>query len=364
MPLDYGAGDILLSQSFSDAESDFLNSVMPEVPGKLIPSFDMIFVSSTQAYREGLLGCTIARIQDRSINIRLPYVKHGPLAYNGRTLDERVVNPFLQKHRIPASRGPFLSAFRRGIEFDQSTTRGLKDIKGYLAFLELIGYLEYEASEDRLLEFLRYLLFRFAQLRESSVVPLSKLDRISLEQYGSLVESLLATPSGGRIPVILVVAMIRTIKEYFGLDWMIDHQGINVADSQTGVGGDITITSQGTIVLAIEVTERPMEQPRVAATFNSKIAPHGIHDYIFFIQPDALSEDARKQARQYFAQGHEINFLVIGNWVLTSLGTVGARGRAIFNTKLLELLGEQTVPRSVKVAWNRHIADITSATRL
>jgi hypothetical protein len=98
--------------------------------------------------------------------------------------------------------------------------------------------------------------------------------------------------------------------------WEIDYQGINVADAASGVGGDITITHEGKIVFAAEVTERPLERARIVATFNTKIAPNGIEDYLFFVRSETLADDARQQARQYFAQGHEVNFLEIKNWVL------------------------------------------------
>lgn len=173
--------------------------------------------------------------------------------------------------------------------------------------------------------------------------------------------SLLDTPSGGRLPVVLAVAAFRTIRDYFGVDWIIEYQGINVADSQTGVGGDITIRQKERIVFAAEVTERPVERTRVMATFNTKISPHGIEDYLFFVRPETLAEDARQQARQYFAQGHEVNFLEIGNWVLMSLATMGKRGRGLFNTHLLELLGDPAMPRSLKVAWNDAIAALTDS---
>lgn len=72
--------------------------------------------------------------------------------------------------------------------------------------------------------------------------------------------------------------------------------------------------------------------------------------------PKPLSEEARQQAQQYFAQGHEVNFLEMGNWVLMSLATMGKRGRNLFNGHLRHLLDEKTMPRAVKAAWNDYIA--------
>jgi hypothetical protein len=143
-------------------------------------------------------------------------------------------------------------------------------------------------QEAEIKAFAGYLLYKFAKLREAAEVPLSRLQRISLEQFESLISSLLNTPSGGRLPVIIVVAALRAIKDYFGVDWVIDYQGINVADAASGVGGDITIKQGDKIVFAAEVTERPLERARVVATFNTKIAPHGIEDYLFFVRPETL----------------------------------------------------------------------------
>jgi hypothetical protein len=83
------------------------------------PQFNILFATNVRAYREALMGCAIARFQDRAINIRLPYINQGQNAFNGRTLDERAVNPFFQEHRVPSSRGPYLAAFRRSVRLRQ-----------------------------------------------------------------------------------------------------------------------------------------------------------------------------------------------------------------------------------------------------
>lgn len=360
MPLDFDAAAVTLRDLFADIQPLILQGIAPPIPPDLVPAFDTIFSTPVQAYRETLLGCALARFQDRTINIRLPYVNLGADAFNGRTLDEKAVNPFLHRHRIPASRGPYLSTFRRSVRFDASTRQGLRDKTGYDAFLDLIAALQAISDDAGIRAFIAYLLYRFAKLREAAEITLSRLQRISLEQYETLITSLLNTPSGGRLPVIIAVATFRAIKDYFGMNWEIEYQGINVSDAASGVGGDITVTKDDRIVFAAEVTERPIERSRVLATFNTKIAPHGIEDYLFFVRPGALAEDARLQAQQYFAQGHEVNFLEVANWALMSLATVGKHGRDLFNAHVLQLLDDPTVPRTIKVAWNDLIAKLTT----
>ena len=97
MPINYDAATRLLEDVFARVEADFLQGLPPpafseEVRAALVA----VFASRTQAYREVLVGCTIARIQDKKVNIRLPYVDQGADAFSGRSLDERVVNPLLQ----------------------------------------------------------------------------------------------------------------------------------------------------------------------------------------------------------------------------------------------------------------------------
>ena len=210
MPLDFDSAAATVAELFAETQPFILQGTAPPVTAELEQPFQILFATNVQAYRETLLGCALARLQDRAINIRLPYMNQGPDAFNGRTLDERVVNPFLQQHRIPSSRGPYLSAFRRSVRFDASTRQGLRDKTGYDAFLELITALEGTDDDAELRGFITYLLYKFAKLREAADVPLSRLQRISLEQYESLITSLLNTPSGGRLPVILVVAAFRT----------------------------------------------------------------------------------------------------------------------------------------------------------
>ncbi len=358
--VDSNAARETLEALFTDVQAQLMAQTVPPIAPELARAFDVLFTTSIQSPREALLGCALARLQNRAINIRLPYAGQADSAFNARTLDEDAVNPFLQGRRIPASKGPYLAMFRRDFRFDPSKREGQKNKVLFDAFLNLITALEGMEAEEALRDFIVHLLYRFARLREEAEVPLSRLNRISLEQYDALLQSLLDTNSGGRLPVVIVVATFRTIKDFFGREWVIDFQGINVADRPTGAGGDVTITDGGRILMAAEITERPLERSRVLTTFNTKIAPNGIEDYLFFAPFTTLSPEARQQARQYFAQGNEVNFLEIKGWVLNSLATMGRRGRDLFNGLLMALMNDQAMPRQLKVAWNDYIAALTT----
>lgn len=357
--IDYEAARKLLEQEFAVVEAESVEGKQQATAKTNEKHFDSIFRSKTQSYREVLLGCLLARLSDRGIDIHKPYVKQSERAYSGRSLDERVVNPFLHEKRIPSSKGAFLAVFRRSVDFGKITGQGIQDKPGYDSLIQLIDLVSQTDDEAELKEILRYLLFRFICLRTAADIPLSKLHRMSLEQYGQLIDGLLATPSGGRFPVLLVAATFTAIKRAYALNWVIEVQGINVADRATGVGGDITVRQGETVVLAVEVTERPVERSRVISTFQTKIAPHGIDDYLFLVRGDT-SDDVLQQAKQYFSQGHEVNFLEIKGWILMLLATIGKLGRGFFNETMLGKLGDAEIPAELKLGWNIQIEKITT----
>ena len=363
MPVDYEVARGLLENSFAQAEEAFLSQDKPDIDDEVRDSCNALFRSSTQSYREAVLDCTLVRILDKSINIRLPKASQGPNAISLRNFNQKVVNPFLHEKRIPCSGNPYLAVFRRAAQFDQAGRSGVRDKEGYDHFLFLIDYLESLYDDSNLETFLIYLLLGFVELREAASVALFRLQRMSLEQYEQLMVGLLATPSGGRFPVLLVVAALTAVKDLFSLDWEISWQGINVADRASGASGDITVLSGGRTLFAAEVTERPIDQSRVIVTFNTKIAPAGLEDYLFLVKTLPISEEAAQQARQYFTQGHEINFLAIKDWILMLLATTGTRGRAVFNSVFLELLGDPDVPAVLRVSWNEQLSKIAAGQR-
>jgi len=358
--LDYARARKDLESLFSRIEEQIEAGRSAKIQQVLAKQVDALFSSSTQAFREVFVGCLLARLQNKRINVHLPYVGQGDKAFNGRTLDERVVNPFLHNKHIPSSRGPYLGVFRRSVRFDPRTQQGIRDKKAFGALLRLLGELQGLRNDKAIQEILGYVLCKFIELREAASVPVSRLRRISLEQCNELISSLLSRHSGGRFPVVLVLSAFKTIKKHYKLAWQISSQEINVADASSGAGGDITIAEGQTVLMAAEVTERAVDRSRVVATFNTKIAPTGIADYLFLLKDAAVSDDVREQARQYFAQGHDVNFLEIKEWILMTLGTLGREGRERFIDEAAEQIAAEKMPRAVKVHWNEALAQLTA----
>lgn len=355
--IEYDSVSEILEALFDAAETDLLTQESPPQLLEIDAALDTIFSSRTQAFREALLGCFLAKLHNQAVNVRKPYVSQGDDAFNGRTLDERVVNPILQQRRIPSSRGPFLSVFRRSVEFTVATRDGVRDKSGYDAFLESLSFIETTPYDDRdtLTQAVYAVVYRFVQLREASSVPLTRIQRMSLSQITSLISRLLDTPSGGRLPMYIVVAVLQATNERLGLDWEIRREGINVADAASGLGGDIVVSSRDRTLLVAEVTEREVDRNRIVATFNNKIGPDQIEDYLFFTRSKDQPAETVEQMRRYFAQGHELSFVVIQDWAEAVLVTIGNPGRTLFIRRMVDLLETADTPASLKVAWNESV---------
>lgn len=356
--IDFGKAKELLAKEFAAAEKAYLQASPPQVSQKAKEAAKALFNTSVQSYREALLGCALAKVIDPKIDIRSPYAQQGDQAFSGRSLDERVINPFLTDRQIPCSRGPYLASFRRSIRFVTEIAAGLRDKEAYKSFLAYLEELE-QANSDEARNLLRYLLYCFVELREQASVSLIKLQRISLDQYGKLIDKLLSQPSGGLFPLLLVVALLKTVAEVYHLDWEVKWQGINVADRAQGAGGDVTVVKGDQVRIAFEVTERRIDRTRVEATFQSKISPLGIKDYLFVFTETEPIPEAQALAKQLFAQGHEVGFVQVRDWIFYNLATAGIHGREIFLKTLVKLLEKESM--IIKTTWNDQVSSLLSS---
>jgi hypothetical protein len=350
-PVDVEAAKALLSETFELAESDHRDGAPVTIPTSVVEATERLFLSETQAYRDALPSCAIARIIDPEIDIRMPATEYGENAFSGRSLAEKVVTPFLRDRFVPTSAFPFLSALRGGAKFMKGgEPRIQRDKDGFTALVQVVDYL-HELDVNSAKNYLRFLLRRFVVLRESYNITLKRISKPNLEQLSHLIKGMLTVKSGGRIPALLATAMFLTISECLALGWEVEFQGINVADKASGAVGDITIRKDGALILGVEVTERQIDQASVTLTFNQKVSPSGLVDYLF-ITTAKPEEGALDAARRYTSVGHEMNFVPLAEWLVHNLATVGPACRSLFQTKMIELLGAKGVPAEIRVAWN------------
>jgi len=181
-PVDTDTAKALLLETFDLAESDHRDGAQVSIPSAMVEATERLFLSETQAYRDALPSCAIARIIDPEIDIRLPATAYGENAFSGRSLAEKVVTPFLRDRSVPTSAVPFLSAVRGGAKFMKGgEPRIQRDKQGFAALAEIVEYL-HEHDEGTAKNYLRYLLRRFVVLRESHNITLKRISKPNLEQ--------------------------------------------------------------------------------------------------------------------------------------------------------------------------------------
>jgi hypothetical protein len=288
---------------------------------------------------------------DPLIDLTLPATEHGDDSFSGRTLADKTITPLMRAKGIPVSASPYLSALRGGAKFIKGgEPRIQRDKKGFEALVRAVAYLQGLDKESRQ-TFLKDLLHRFIILRESSDIALTRTAKPNLHQLETLIAGLIKIKSGGRFPAFLTTALFQMLNDCHDLGWTVEFQGINVADKFSGAVGDITISKDGTVLLGIEVTERAIDKGRVTLTFDQKVSPSALPDYLFVTtaKPD---DDAMAAARSYTTVGHEMNFVSIGPWLVSNLSVVGPRCRAIFLEKMLALMSAPGVSVDLKKAWN------------
>lgn len=340
-----------MHEEFSLAEEAFRKGQPPAVPPEIERATSILMTSATQAYREALIGCALARLVDPEIDIQQPSEQLGDNAFSGRSLDERVVNPFLHENEIPASKNPYLSALRRAVELRLPVPPGQRDAKAFTALVEFLEALK-QVDDPTARTYLRYLLYGFLRLREQSNIQLIQVKQLHVDQVRQLLARFLSRPSGGWIPLIVVVAVFHAIRDSFGLDWNIQWHDINVADAPANAPGDVTVSQNDNIILSVEVTERQIDQERVRSTFRSKIAERQVTDYIFLSTREP-TPSAREASYAHFAQGHHMGFLDLTEWAVNILATIGPNGRAHFVRHVVGILDHHRIPRAIKVAWNQ-----------
>lgn len=315
-----------------------------------------VMASNTGAFRQALVGSGLVRLLAPHADLKLPSTEHGDLAYSGRTIDESVVMPELGSRRIPSSQSSaYLSTLRRGKRFVDDDAVGVRDRATYAAANRIIQAFQ-DADDEEARALLVGLLRGFLGLRERSRIDLISVQRLSLTQLTSLTKDLLNFASGGRFPVFITQAALDALNEVYGLDWTIHSQGINEADSAAGRPGDVTVSKGGSILFAIEITERSVDENRVRNAMNEKVMPAGVTDYLYFIT-SSPTDDARAVAQTYFGQGHDVNFIDIATWTAAML-SLSSACRQRYSTRLRDLICADDCPVALKVAWNAAVTSL------
>ena len=260
-----------------------------------------------------LLSCLLAKIHNPSIDIRKPYTEiEGDDTYSGRFYDERFVEPFVHKYKLPCNpTTAYLTPAFRNLDRLLTTELVLvgRPREVYVNTLEVLDivHTQKEKAENVLQEIIRLLLIVKAEdeLRMKQLIAdLKQTDDIlplASEEIVMLLTQHLNCRGTSRLPVLIVASAYQTVKEQIGeVNKILEAH--NAADKQTGSIGDveITLTNDEQIVTCYEMKDKRVSKTDIDVAFQKlSRTKHTIDNYIF-ITTEIIDIEVAEYAKSFY----------------------------------------------------------------
>ena len=155
----------VLDTAFQRASSDLTKQFVTD--SEILERLDFVCRNiKNRACLRLLLACSLAKVHNPNVDIRKPYTEIGtPDAYSGRSLDEKHLGPFLNKHKLPTnSTTAFLTPALRNMSVTLTPDLNLegRPPELYKTTLQLLTdvYTEKVSAEDLLTEAFKCLIIQ------------------------------------------------------------------------------------------------------------------------------------------------------------------------------------------------------------
>ncbi len=260
-----------------------------------------------------LMACLLAKACHPNLDIRKPYTEiPGGDSYSGRLYDEKYVEPFVHKHKLPCNpTTAFLTPAFRNLDRTLTTDLVLvgRPRRVYEYVLEILDLVHggKEQPEIALKEILRFLIvvkqeneLRMAQLiadlkNGDDVLPLAS------EEIVTLLVQHLNCKGASRLPVLMVAAAYQTVKNFIGEEnkSLLAH---NAADKQTGSIGDVEITlvNEDKVATCYEMKDKKVTKTDIDVALQKISTTKGKIDNYIFITTEAIENEAVEYAKNIY----------------------------------------------------------------
>jgi hypothetical protein len=270
---------------------------------------------SNQAGTRFLMACLVAKLSDRSFDIRKPYTEIGGAGiYSGRHYDEAYVAPFVFKHRLPVNpTTSFLTpAFRTNKTIIEPGVQLVgRPKKLYITIVDLIAAIHRGTlkAENVLAEIVRWLLIIREERKQrietltASLKATESDASLPVESIVTLIGQQMSLPKSSRLPVLIVAAAYQTAQQYLG-ERHLPLQGHTAADKQTGALGDVEIAlrDDGDVLTVYEMKAKRVTLEDIEIALQKLAATsHDVGNYIF-ITTDKIDEEVREYAATMHAR--------------------------------------------------------------
>lgn len=226
------------------------------------PDVDRLVNSQSQSIRYAVLTQILGKIADPTRSLLCLQLSSGGVgAWDARSFCVAVIVPWTVENQnvIGNSPDPYVSnPLRRArLTLDMSGTNK-KDKDDWQALVKLFQSLDNKSSPDLQKTYRRCLAAvarRLAKQNFQYQIPM----RIGATKTETMLEEFLDEQSGGLRPMVVATALMKIIGKGFNLFHHVESQGVNEADTASGVPGDIMCYAEdNTVVLAVEVKDRKL----------------------------------------------------------------------------------------------------------
>ena len=267
-----------------------------------------------------LMSGLVAKMENPTINLRKPTTSlGGDDAYEGRGIDERIIEPYILKYQLPCNATTaFLTPSFRTINrpISREMFANSRPPEPYYLMMDVLEYVELypEKAESVLLEIIRNLI----DIKEENQLKIqaqleiiksgSEISTLSSEEIVTLVVQHLHCKHSSRLPVLIVAAAYMSVSDLIGekARRLLSHQA---ADKQTGALGDVEIilTSEENLVTCYEMKCKSVQKTDIDKSI-SKISTHECHidNYIFITTETIEKNVADYAAGLYRESGVEV----------------------------------------------------------
>jgi hypothetical protein len=272
-----------------------------------------------------LMSCLLGKLIDPKVDPRKPYTEIQEAdCFSGRTLDEKYLATFIDKHGLPCRRTtafltPVFRTMNRPLTLDiKLESRYQQVISAAIQLLDDVVNKRVTA-EDLFSEIVRILIHirnedraRMESLLKSMQNNVGNLP-LSSSSILVLIQQHLLCKNSSRLPVLIVAAAYRSVENRLGEQALPLHAH-NAADLQTGAFGDVEICLENddAVVTAYEMkTKRILKRDIDVAIEKIQRSAYRIHNYIF-VTTEPVDEETEDYAAECYEKTGGTEIAILG----------------------------------------------------
>ena len=319
---------------------------------------DQFVESSVVSIRYAFLTQLLGKMADPTRDLLcLQKGKPGPESPEGwdpRGFCTRLVVPWVQRNNnvLGTSPDPYVNNPLRRPRLDQDMGP-LKNREDWQALNDLLTGLQDAANptevEKVILRGLKGIARRLGKQNVDYPVPL----RIGLDPLCQILDAYLEISNGGLRPLVVATALMTTLGKAFSLFSTVESQGLNEADTASGVPGDIMCYGEdGQLALAVEVKGHQLTLNELETTITKARSSRVAN--VLFAAPGLVAsqmDDMEVKIAEEFSQGSNIYQTSITALARSSFMLLGEEWRVEFLRAICAELDARTSQPSDRMAF-------------